>query len=333
MKRILIAGLVVLGLAGLACKSSTTPPVETPPTITSFTANPTTVHAGETSTLSWSVSHATSVSIDQGIGAVSATSGTRTVTPTVTTTYTLTATNADGTRTATCTVTYAATLPTVDSFTATPAAILLGGTSTLAWSVQNATTVSIDNGIGTVGATGTHDVSPTVATTYTLTATNADGDDTATVEVTIKPAAALTFSFDPNPPVWTYEGGVTSSTFSEILTEVNGVGGNAYSAFTGLYLLPDPTTRIGSHNFGGGDFAANGTLTLGPATLSGTGQATVFAIVVDGTDDSGYVLEEEYYGTISWVGAVGTAQIQKAVPGQTDPRIMRLLDDLKTRKR
>ncbi len=331
MKKVLIAGLVVLGLAGFACKNSTTPDVETPPTITSFTANPTTVHAGESSTLSWSVTNATSVSIDQGIGAVSASSGTHNVSPTATTLYTLTATNADGTRTATCTVTYATTLPTIDSFTANPTSILLGGTSTLSWSVQNATTVTIDNGIGTVAATGTHDVSPTEATTYTLTATNADGQQTATAEVTILPAADLTFSFDPAPPVWTYEGGVTSSTFSEILTEVNGVSGNVYSAFTGLYLTADPGTRIASHNFGGGDFEANGTLTLGPATLSGTGQATIFAIRVDGTDDNGYTIVEDYYGTISWVGAVGTAQMQKVVPGLTDPRIVRLFDEFKKR--
>lgn len=50
---------------------------------------------GETATLSWSVSNATKVEIDQGIGVVEA-SGSRQVAPTSNTTYTLTATNNDG---------------------------------------------------------------------------------------------------------------------------------------------------------------------------------------------------------------------------------------------
>jgi hypothetical protein len=62
------------------------------PTINSFTAGPTTVSEGSSSELSWSVSNATALIIDQGIGTISA-SGSSTVTPTVTTTYTLTAVN------------------------------------------------------------------------------------------------------------------------------------------------------------------------------------------------------------------------------------------------
>lgn len=77
-----------------------TPPPTTPapqtgcagmPVIESFTASPTTISAGGSSTLSWgAVTNADAVEIDQGIGGV-ATPGSRVVSPATTTTYTLTA--------------------------------------------------------------------------------------------------------------------------------------------------------------------------------------------------------------------------------------------------
>ncbi len=68
----------------------------TPPVINSFAATPDRVPPSQPSTLSWDVTNGTTISIDQGIGAVAA-NGSRVVSPTTTTTYTLTATNACGT--------------------------------------------------------------------------------------------------------------------------------------------------------------------------------------------------------------------------------------------
>ena len=62
--------------------------------VTDFEASPPTIEPGESVTLSWNVSDATSVSIDHGIGTVPA-SGSMVVTPDVTTTYELTATSGD----------------------------------------------------------------------------------------------------------------------------------------------------------------------------------------------------------------------------------------------
>ncbi len=327
MKKWFMIGLVIVAsIAGMACKDTTTPPPPNPPTINSFTATPATIQRGQSATLAWNVTGATSIVINNGGGSVSGATGTRTVSPTATTTYTLTASSTTDARTATCTVTIQLVPPVVTSFTATPASIMEGGTSSLAWTVTGATTVSIDQGIGTVAATGTTDVTPGATTTYTLTATNADGTTTATAQVAILPRAALTVATSPDPVVWTYDAvaGTTSGTFSEVIANTNGVGGNVYSAFTGLYLNADPASRIAAVNWGSGDFAANGSLTLGPNTISGTGHATIFAIVVDGTDANGYTFEVPYYGTISWSGAMGTVYLQQAVPGLTDPRIMRL---------
>src|SRR5262249_50598665 len=84
------------------------------PVITSFTANPTSIGTGGSSTLSWSVSGnpAPTLSINNGVGTVTGTSVV--VHPTVTTTYTLTATNSVSTATAMATVTVTDTqAPTV----------------------------------------------------------------------------------------------------------------------------------------------------------------------------------------------------------------------------
>jgi hypothetical protein len=182
-RRIWMAGLAALTLSACNCGSSTPVPV-----IASFAATPASVVSGGSSTLAWSVTGATSISIDNGVGTVTGTSVT--VTPTATTTYTLTATNAGGPATATATVTVTpAPAPVIVSFTATPSTIARGASSTLAWTVTGATTLSIDNGIGTVTGTSVV-VTPATTTIYTLMATNAGGPATSTATITI-PATSI----------------------------------------------------------------------------------------------------------------------------------------------
>jgi hypothetical protein len=77
------------------------------------------------------------------------------------------------------------TAPIINSFSANPSTITVGESSTLSWSVTDATSVTIDNGIGSVALTGTTAVNPTATTTYTLTATNAAGSVTGSVTVTV----------------------------------------------------------------------------------------------------------------------------------------------------
>ncbi len=101
------AMIVLILVAGC---SGTTP---TTPIINSFLANPTTITVGESSNLSWSVTDAVGVTIDNGIGSVALT-GTTAVNPTTTTTYTLTATNVAGSVTASVTVTVGAAFGSID---------------------------------------------------------------------------------------------------------------------------------------------------------------------------------------------------------------------------
>ena len=71
----------------------------------SISANPNAITLPQSSTLSWSCQYANSCSIDKGIGAVNAVSGTRRVAPSTTTSYTLTCQGADGGRSFPTTVT------------------------------------------------------------------------------------------------------------------------------------------------------------------------------------------------------------------------------------
>ena len=84
-------------------------------------------------------------------------------------------------------------------FNADPGTIAPGGVATLSWRVEDADSVTIDNGIGTVDAEGSTEVSPAVTTTYTLTATGGDGAVvTADVIVNVSQAEILFFNADPN---------------------------------------------------------------------------------------------------------------------------------------
>ncbi|PYT93082.1 MAG: peptidoglycan-associated lipoprotein Pal [Acidobacteria bacterium] len=94
---------------GCGPKKVTAPPkpVEAPaaparPTVT-LQANPTSINKGESSTLSWNSTDATQLSIDPGVGAVTAEGSTK-VTPSDSTTYTITATGPGGNATATAAV-------------------------------------------------------------------------------------------------------------------------------------------------------------------------------------------------------------------------------------
>lgn len=93
-------------------------PVANKPTINYFTAEPSTVNAGQASSLRWSVTDATNVSIE-GIGPVSP-DGRRAVYPTGTTTYHLSASGPGGTADAEATVTVSTPPPPAPTQAAPP---------------------------------------------------------------------------------------------------------------------------------------------------------------------------------------------------------------------
>lgn len=97
------------GPAPSPAPAPTTAPAPSSPVIASFTAAPASLTSGQSATLSWSVSGATSLSLSGGVGPVTGERD-RSVAPAATTTYVLTATSAAGssvTAEATVTVTAA----------------------------------------------------------------------------------------------------------------------------------------------------------------------------------------------------------------------------------
>jgi hypothetical protein len=167
------------------------------PSILSFTATPASVSAGNKTTLAFSVTGATTITIDNGVGDVTGKSSVD-VTPAVTTVYQLRAQGADANTFSiakvTVSVTAAVPAPVITSFAASPPAISLGATATLSWSVTNATSLQLDNGLGDVTGTSSVTVTPAVTTTYTLKAVGAGGQVTATTTVTLV-AAGLTLGY------------------------------------------------------------------------------------------------------------------------------------------
>jgi len=168
-----------------------------PVAIDSFTATPETILDGASSTLTWAASDATACSLSPGIGAVG-TSGTTIVTPTVTTTYTLDCSGPGLSAQSTVTVTVEGTVA-ITAFSASPDTVLDGGSSNLSFATDNATACTLDNGIGTVGASGTIAVTPAATTTYTLNCEGPGGPVTSSVTVTVElPVAIDDFYADPN---------------------------------------------------------------------------------------------------------------------------------------
>jgi len=79
--------------------------------------------------------------------------------------------------------------PTV-SLSANPASVEHGQCATLTWSSANASTVTIDQDVGKVDASGSKEVCPLSATQYTITAAGDGGSGTASTTVGVSAPAA-----------------------------------------------------------------------------------------------------------------------------------------------
>ncbi len=209
--------------------------------------SPTTIQTGQLATLTWTSQNATSVTITPSVLADDQTSlpanGQVTVSPTATTTYVATATGANGTSTTQSILTVNQVPPTL-TFTAAPASIQSGGTSTLTWNAQNATSISIDNGIGNVAVpSGTQNVSPAATTTYTATAKGTGGTTTATATVTVAAPTQLADTLTASPNTITTGQSSTLTWTSQNANSVtidNGIG--TVSANGSLSVSPTSTT-------------------------------------------------------------------------------------------
>ena len=111
--------------------------------------------------------------------------------------------------------------PAVLSFKSTPPVVYSGDSATLSWSTSNATSVTIQPGLGSQPTSGSVSISPTVGTTYTLTATGAGGTAAKSITVGVVPKVIVTLSptsADTALLCWNVVGATT--------TTVQGVGFN-----------------------------------------------------------------------------------------------------------
>lgn len=283
------------GTGGTANGSATVTVNAALPAIT-LTANPTSITAGQTSTISWAVSNATTCTASGAwSGTVTAMTGSAVVAPLSTSTYYFTCTGAGGSSVGSVTVTVAAAPLPVVTISAKSTSITAGQSSTITWNVTNATTCTGSGGWGGsgFGTSGSLSVAPVVTTTYTLscTGTGGTGNGSATVTVTASAKPDLTgASFSGTLPAnanigtsFNVDNGVTNLT-----SVVTGAG------TVGVYLSTDATITTADRLIGSWTFSsvgANTTLrnltrvTIDPTTAPGTYYVGIYV-------DSGNVLAE-----------------------------------------
>lgn len=217
------------------------------PVISSFAANPTSIQAGDSTTLTWQTTGATSLSISPGVGAVTGTSVS--VAPSTSTTYVLTATNGAGsvTRSVPVAVTPRPSAPYIQAFQVSPPSIIAGESATLSWSVDGATNLEIQPDVGAVTGNSVV-VSPTSTRTYQLIATNAGGSMTRSVTLEVLPPepAPTIGSFTATPPsiargasstlTWSVAGATTVSILADVGASPGVVTGSS------LVVSPEATT-------------------------------------------------------------------------------------------
>jgi hypothetical protein len=180
---------------------SNTVQVAPAPTLT-LSANPASINAGQSSTLTWSSTNATSCTASGGWTGTKAISGTQSVSPNTTTTYTLTCTGAGGSASQSATVTATDTTPP-----STPTNLSAMAVSSTQINLQ--WTASTDN-VGVTGykvfRNGTQIVTPSTTSyqdtglspnttyTYTVAATDAAGNTSAQ-----SASASATTQLPPSP--------------------------------------------------------------------------------------------------------------------------------------
>ena len=139
---------------------------------------------------------------------------------------------------------FAASKPTISSFTAAPASVVYGGSSELRWTTSGATSIAITPGtFKSISPSGSFTVKPTATTTYTLTATNSAGSVEATAAVTVSNPQPIT-SFTASPV------SIKSGASSTLTWTTTGA--------TGIAITPGTFTST----------SANGSTTVSPTTTT-----------------------------------------------------------------
>lgn len=171
------------------------------PTV-SLSASPGSIISGQSSTLTWNSQYAVSGTIspiNYNISPVS--SGTKVVYPTSNTTYTVNVNGVpNGGKTASATTSVTVYTPPNTTLSVSPTSIPQGGSATLTWNTTgDASSASINQGVGSVPLSSTTTVSPTSTTTYTISVSGSGGSDSDTATLTVVPPPTASISASPDP--------------------------------------------------------------------------------------------------------------------------------------
>jgi len=156
-------------------------------------------------------------------------------------------------------------VPAIASFAASPAAITAGASTTLSWTAQGATSVTITPGsFASSSATGSVSLSPTATTTYTLTATNSTGSATAIATVTVVP---------PNLPT------ITAFTASPASIALGAISTLSWTTAGAANITITPGTFVSSSASGTTNVSPEATTTYVLTATNAAGSVTATTMV------------------------------------------------------
>ena len=294
--------LTCTGVGGTSAPLSTTVTVTSgppPAAITSFTVTPSAIQLGQSISIAWTTTNATTCTGSGGtVGDLwalplkaNSSTGT-TITPLLANgpvTYTLTCSGTGGTSapsSATVTVSVGAAPATISGLTATPLTITTGSTTTLSWTSANAATCLATGGALLDGWTGVQPTSSSGVTvgpiliagsyTYTLTCTGTGGisqPSSVVVTVVAPTPAATVASFNATPTTITAGQSIVLSWTTANATSCAASGGTGSDGWSGAQSTTNVADIIGP-------IATSGTYTYtltctGPGGTGAPGSATV----------------------------------------------------------
>lgn len=153
---------------------------------------PTVINRGGSSSIVWNYSFGNEINIE-GLGTYNDKSGQVLVSPNVSTEYSIVVKNGSKSKTEKLSLTVIQPTQQIN-FTADKYRIGYGNSATLSWDVVDASSVSIDNGVGnSLNDSGSSHVSPNTTTLYTLTAKGYEGiaDSKKTVNIVVVPDSVI----------------------------------------------------------------------------------------------------------------------------------------------
>src|SRR3989344_618127 len=195
------------------------------------------------------------------------------------------------------------------SISANPSSIQGGGSSTLFWSSTNATSASINRGIGSVPTNGSYGVSPSVTKTYTLTVYGPGGSANCQTAITVQQQQAPSCTISANPNSVQYGGSSTltwnsSNATSATLSSVGTVATNGSHSVLNIYGTTTYTLTVTGP---GGSANCQTTVYTSqiPSTPSCTINANPSSVQQGGTSYLSWSSTNATSANLSSVGSVG----------------------------